>query len=466
MDILIIEPTGAICINPNLGAFVKLLCDNAFHVDIVSLENNYSQDWSYPNSNLILCKRGSLEGNIPCLRKLKSAYNLIIGVDQSIIAASVIAEQMSVPFGFVSYEILFADEAGVEYKTIEINACKNVSFAISQDETRAILVSREYGIPLEKIFCVPVSDGFERDIPKSDLLREHFNIPAGKKIALFSGAVTKRSMIDELLCEVNNWDSKWVLVLHSYIAFSKSEMRNFRKKYDTGKIYFSDLRITTIERLLNVMASADVGISFFTPNFSSKYECKNTLFMGLSSGKFAMYLKAGLPVIINEIGEMSNLVRQNDLGIVVQKMSQTNPSFLESMNIADLRDRCKKVYLRHFDFNRYSKGLLEIVKQSFETGTKRERNISVDPTSPLQRLSYINQLSYWFNQARDARTSKNYLLGQNIVSPNLLVWWLYKKVKAMAKKILRYEPRHFVLQFNDNLIGFYTSDISKQPSIE
>lgn len=436
-NILLIAATGTISINPNLGAIVRLLCDNSFHVDIVSLQKNCQQNWNYQNSSLIICNNGSLESNIHLFAQLKMEYHLVIGVDESIIAASFISNKMKIPLGFISYEILFADEAGSDYKSIEIEACKNVSFAIAQDKVRAYLVSKEYGIPIEKILRIPVSDEYVMDIPNKDILRKHFKIPQSKKIALFSGAVTKRSMIDDLLDAVKNWDDNWVLVFHSYAGFSRPVIKQLSRKYDTSKIYISNLIINTTDELVDVIASADLGIGFFTPSRTSIFEGKNMLFMGLSSGKLAMYLKGGIPVMINEVGEMSDLVRKYKLGLVVNSKSEINPAFLNNMDIAELKNRIKNVYLEYFDFNRYANKILNVVENSM-ANKDHNPSQSIFNADYMQDINVgqINQLIYWFNCAY-----------------NRSLIHIYNKSKIVIKIMIGYKSHP--IRLNDNLIEYY-----------
>lgn len=452
-NILIIEPTGAICINPNLSAIIKLLCDNSFKVDVISIKRKYQQEWNYPNSTLILCDQGSYELNVLQYEKLNEAYDLVIGVDQAITSASYVADKMKVPLIFISYEILFADEVGTNYKSIEIEACKNVSFAVAQDKVRGLLVSKEYNIPVEKIICIPVSDGFEGETPSNDFLRNHFQIPPDKKIALFTGSVSNKSMINELLGELVNWDESWVLILHSHFGFTKTQIARYERLYDLSKVYFSDLIINDIDDLLKVIASADVGIGFYTPTFETIYECKNMLFIGLSSGKFAMYLKAGLPVIINEVGEMSSIVRRHGLGVVVNRNSDINPVHLEESVFADLNRRSKEAYLKYFDFNKYSGDLLSAIRNCLDNKTVQFNN-GIDKDFLVENLGNINLQIQLINQQIKTLNSTDYVTGRNLLHFSFMKKWLYDKLKPFLKLLLHHQ--NFISQFNDNIIRHYS----------
>ena len=256
-----------------------------YHVDVLAIKGTgFSQDWSYPNSTLLLCDLSASEDRVfRTLERLHSSYSMVVGVDYGIVAAAKYAEKFAIPLAFISYEIFFADEIGLERKTDEINACKNVAFAVSQDVIRAYLTSREYGIPSESIIRMPVSDELNVHASKSNLLRGHFRIGADARIALYAGAVSEeRAMVEELLAEVPNWPSDWVLVLHSNRGFTGEQRSYFAREYDTSRVYFSDLSIEGAERLAEMTSSADLGIAFFKCNFSNRYTGKNILFIGLS----------------------------------------------------------------------------------------------------------------------------------------------------------------------------------------
>lgn len=455
--ILILEPSGAVSINPNLTAIISFLCEKGFHVDIVSTKRHYAQAEVCANSSLFLCVPGAYEENLEQYRNLKIRYDLVIGVDQAIVSAAFIAAKMGAPLAFISYEILFADEVGEEFKRAEIEACKNVSFAISQDRVRGYLVSREYGIPLEKILCVPVSGSARGDVGKTQVLRKHFRIAEEKRIAIFTGAVSGKSMIHELLSSVGQWPDDWVLVVHSYAGIRASDIGKFKRKHDLSRVYFSDMKIDSIDELLQVIASADLGVCLFKPSLETRYEGKNMLFIGLSSGKFSLYLKAGLPVMINEVGEMSELVRTHGLGRVVSSASDINPGFLDHMHPEDIRRRCRELCARCFDFDTFSADLLAAVTDCVNGARQIGTGRGIDPAAIQREIGQINRLSEWFNEVARIRISRSYKAGESMFHPASLAAWLYATAKPLLKKMLRRDGGDFIERFNTDIVRFYSS---------
>ena len=274
---------------------------------------------------------------------------------------------------------------------------------------------------------------------------------------MFTGAVSEKSMIEELLSTVSQWPDDWVLVVHSYAGIPASEIRKFGKKYDVSRVYFSDMKIDSFDELLRVIASADLGVSFFKPTLETRYEGKNMLFIGLSSGKFPLYLKAGLPVMINEVGEMSELVRTHGLGRVVSRVSDIDPAFLDQLNPEDTRRRCQELYATRFDFDAFSGDLLAAVTDCVCGVQRSGSGRGIDPASIEHEVGHINRLSEWFNSAARARSSRYYKTGESMFHLASLASWVYATAKPLLKRTLRRDGGDFINRFNTDIVRFYAS---------
>jgi len=149
-NILLVHPEGNINNNPNLFAIVELLCDDGYHVDLL-VKKNPTIDQSPYIKNL---RRFFFDDeNIDDVERLdKKKYSLIIGIDTGIVIAAKIARKLKIPYCYISYEIMFADEIGTEKKNDEIADCKDISFAICQDPVRSYFLSIENNISINKIF--------------------------------------------------------------------------------------------------------------------------------------------------------------------------------------------------------------------------------------------------------------------------------------------------------------------------
>lgn len=455
--ILLIEPTGAVSINPNLTAIIDSLCSDSFAVDVISTKRDFPQQAEHRDARLILCEKWSFAANLAQYEKLRPHYDLVIGIDQGIIAAAVIAKRLGVPLGLISYEIRFDDEVGAAQKAQEVDACAGVAFAIAQDHTRAYLLSREYRIPLHKILRIPVADGLRSPIPRSDDLRRHFQIPADTRVAIFAGKVTARSMISDLIEAAQHWRG-WALVLHSPSGFSKVDRKRWTGARSISNVYFSDLQLNTVAELQRIVASADVGIGFFTPVANDSYEGKNVLFMGLSSGKISMYLKSGLPILINEIGEMSELVRQHRLGGVVPWVRELDPDHYPDLTHPGARQRSEQFFAARLSFDLFEPEFRFVVREALD-GVQRRPYNEVGPPSLPADLAYIDRQTREFNSQRFGAFPAASLSDRFKRTASSLIPAITRKAKSIVKRHILQRESSFIVQFNTDLIRFFDARV-------
>ena len=163
---------------------------------------------------------------------VKNNYDLVIGVDRGIIPASFIAKMQNIPYGLVSYELYFAAETGHQFKKTEIDACKDLAFAVCQDTLRSSFLSKENNIPVGKILNVPVAGRSIKDGERTHVLHDLTGIDKNRKIALYIGEPTaKWAGFDELIESSDNWNDQWALVLHQrYGNYDQLALETIQKK--------------------------------------------------------------------------------------------------------------------------------------------------------------------------------------------------------------------------------------------
>lgn len=431
-NILLVHPEGNINNNPNLFAIVELLCNDDYHVDLFVKRNPIIDQNSYIKD----LQRFFLDDmNIDDVKRLdKKNYSLIIGIDTGIVIASKIARKLTIPYCYISYEIMFADEIGTEKKNDEIAACKNISFAICQDPVRSYFLSIENNISINKIFNIPVTGNYKKRHPKSDFLYEHLHIPKDKKIALFAGSISKWSMIGNIVKQTDSWPKNWVLVLHDRYGRELGSLSALIK--NRPQIYISSRSLKTPHDLEKLICSADVGIGLYQSSFKSAYEGKNLAFAGLSSGKLIAYLRFGVPVITNEIGQLSDCIRKYKLGQVVTYVNEINPEEIEK--IQNCRENCIEYFKGNLDFNLKSSQLLELISDSINGEIDNNKISSFNNDSSFSySKSHIEQIQYYFNLARDLENSKYYRLGYSLYNPKLIFNKSMKLIKSIVRKTIR-----------------------------
>jgi glycosyltransferase involved in cell wall biosynthesis len=409
-NILIIHPEGNINNNPNLFAIVELLCNNDYRIDILVRKNSAIDQSSHIDKLSFY-----FYTNIDIPRYVvKKKYSLIFGIDQGIIDASKLSKSRKTPICLISYEIMFADEYGLLKKKKEIEACKNISFAICQDPVRSYFLSRENSIPISRIFNIPVTSDSKKRYKKSYFLYNQLNIPRDKKIALFAGSISKWSMVEDIIRQSDLWPDNWVLVLHDRYGTTHNSITSLIK--NRPRVYNSAVTFNTTQELDKLICSADVGLGLYKSNFKSANEGKNLVFMGLSSGKLITYLKYGVPVITNEIGQLSDIIRENELGLVISNIGEINPAKIDT--IKSCRENCVAFFKEYFDFQKKGRQILELISDSINGSIDIKKIVSFNNDFHFEySLSHIKQIEHYFNLAKQTFNSKYYRLGYFLLNP-------------------------------------------------
>lgn len=435
--ILIIHPDSNAANNPNLFSVLELF-NNYYSIDLVQMKkSDIYQELFLGNVNIIFYYDSNQDAilNEDLIGYLtQQKYSLIIGVDLGIIPASIISMGNKTPYGLISYEIAFKDEIGEKDKYKEISACENLNFAICQDPLRSYLLSRENKIPLEKILNIPVASCYNGPYNKNNYLRVKFNIPNNKKIALYIGSMDTWTMIDVLINQVTNWPDDWVLVLHPRYGENQSLLKYYQKIVKLGlskKIFFSKEPFPDINDLEKIICSADLGIALYQNQLESKYIGKNIVFLGMSSGKIFSYMKYGLPVLVNNIINISDEITRNRLGFVALEHNQINPEFIDVSELNNYSNNCLRFYLEKIDFNIYKKSLLEVVKKVVEKDCPLSLIQACNDanTNHFNEYSYVKMIEKLLNNENqeidNLKRSYSYRIGRVITAP----------VKAVLKRL-------------------------------
>jgi hypothetical protein len=379
--ILIVHPEGNFNNNPNLSGIIELLCEIGYAVTILSVSKNFYQVAPCANASLLLQNKwvgkikeklcNSFE-NLDELRKYyrpfmmnMQKYDLVIGVDrQGVIEASLIADHLGAPYGFISYEIFFAEECGAHFKSAEIQACRNVAFVVTQDGMRAAHLCKENSIPLEKTVIIPVAGRGVKKAKKNHFLNTMLNISEDNRIALFAGALDERNMINEIVGGLSYWPTNWAVVLHGRYGRMDIQSLNVHGRLErldqASNLFFSTEAIPDIRQMSKLIHSADLGIAFSKPTFDSIYTGNNIKYLGLSSGKISLYLQHGIPVLVNEIGEMSDYVREYQLGFVIDELSDIE-CLLKDYHKGEWQQNCHEFFQEKLDLNVTSGPLLAVI---------------------------------------------------------------------------------------------------------
>ena len=362
--VLIIHPEGNLNNNPNLEAITRLLGARGNSIEVRSPQGPFHS--IAPHPNVCLTAQSPLRRKI--LQRLTESPSLswwtktllwlvlfetprpdlIIGIDrQGIVEASALGERYNIPYAYLSYEIFVTGECSIELKKLERRAAKNAAFAVAQDEMRARLLSEETGIPENQILRMPVAGTGVRPGHRTTTLNERLGIPLDKRIALSAGSVADWTMARELVQTLPDWPPNWVLVMHDRYGHVKSWLDAAQRQLPE-RLFLSRHPVATTFELEALLHSADLGIALYQPTYQDIYSGRNLKYIGMSSGKIATYLQHGLPIMINEIGEMADHVRRHNLGLVIREPGEI-ASNLAELDPEPSIDRCLKFFEEHLD---------------------------------------------------------------------------------------------------------------------
>lgn len=265
----------------------------------------------------------------------KNEYDLIFGVDViGVIAAQQYSKAKKTPFVYISFEILFRDEITDKYwlnvKNAELSASQEAEFIIIQDEERMQLLCNENDLEPHHMIFLPVSPEEGENLRDSNYLREKYSIPKNNKIVLHAGSFKHWSYAEELVNSIEDCPSNVTLVVNFKSAEENTYIRSLRDK-SLSNVVVTEGALDDDE-YHRMVASADIGLVLYKPSSISVYSNKNIKHIGLSSGKFSLYAKYGLPIISVGQKTYQSLLNEYKFGIDVSHFDDIYISMQSIMN--------------------------------------------------------------------------------------------------------------------------------------
>jgi glycosyltransferase involved in cell wall biosynthesis len=294
-----------------------------------------------------------------------SPYRCVIGVEpEGLWQATWLGRLIRVPVIYYSLELLLSPEASngsqKRSKKRETAFSRKARFVIIQDEERARLLANDNGIPIEQFALVPNAPlGPARRSP-SYYWNKRFGFPSDQRVVLHAGSIDQWTGIEEIVLSVRSWPEKWIFVVHSPSNAESSELvKRLRELAVPGRVFFS-LQPVTRQEYDMLVDGADIGIAFYVSTFGSAYTTENLKTLGLSSGKIAYYLRAGLPVIVNQAASISELLRRERCAIAVENGRNIGMAIAQiAQQYQDYSERAFHVFENYLDFGR---GFQEVIR--------------------------------------------------------------------------------------------------------
>ena len=248
-------------------------------------------------------------------------FDCVIGVDPDGLAlAHTIAR--GAPLAYFSLELLLSYELSTpvdrQLKVQERELSRQAEFVIVQDEARGKLLADDNDLPLDRLVLVPnAPPGPVRRMP-AGFWHSRFNLPPDTRVVLHAGSLGDWTGVEDLVQSATTWPDRWVFVVHTrYDAESSAYVERLRAQSDPERVFLS-LKPVPRQDYDALIDGADVGLAFYIPDPGSAFTQRNLLTLGLSSGKLAYYLRAGLPVVVNRDASIAGEVDRHEMGIAVQ----------------------------------------------------------------------------------------------------------------------------------------------------
>lgn len=273
----------------------------------------------------------------------KQKKHVLIGTDPPGLLAAFFASKItkdpyvySVQEIFLSADIKKAVDRLIKYLERKIN--KGALFTVEFDETRAALLAKDNSLPPESMLVVPNAPIGSANGERSSYLREKFNIPDDKKIALYTGGIADYNLTYEHIESIETWPENVVLVMHCWGSEEEiARLKKFAQKFNR-EIYFST-EMLPFQEIDQLYRSADIGFALYgDQDLNHKYA-------GLSSGKLFNFMQACVPVITNATPSCIKAVEKTGCGIYIKETSEIDKAIQEILeNQENFRQNCFKAF--------------------------------------------------------------------------------------------------------------------------
>lgn len=339
--IALVSPGPDISTNPTLVSLARRLADDGFAVDVyrpsdpgfpplrIDSPRLRLLDYPFGWSPVTLPRRAAF------LARLRSGDpQVILAVNPHGVAqVAPLARWTGTPLVYLSFEIFLWQELPRRHgwrrlKRREVAASRRADLVIVQDPARAAMLAAENGLDPATMMLVPVAPASTPQGPRGRLARDRFGIPDGRVVVLHSGSFEEWNDASALLRSLDAWPTDHVLLVHSR-TLPGPEQRKRMTANAARNVIFSTEPMGE-EEYDALVRSCDVGLVSYRATYASPYHGQNIATIGLSSGKFAHYMRAGLPTVTVRMRHLEDLRKRYPFGVDVDSAAGI-PDALRSM---------------------------------------------------------------------------------------------------------------------------------------
>ena len=291
-------------------------------------------------------------------------YDWFVGLDPvGLTAAAQLRAATGGRLAYLSVEVLpsaeITDVETAELKSAEQELSRCAELVISQDRERAELLLHDLPVSWDRVALLPNSPRGRARRRRTRACHELFDLPAATRVALYAGFIGEHAGLRSLIAGVEAWPHPWVLVVHAAphspaaaVAELQRSAAGPRVVVSTGALPYPDYE--------DLVDGADLGIALYHATGDSLVTGANVATIGLSSGKIAAYLHAGLPVVIRAQGAIVDIVESHRCGEVVDDGSEVGAAIARiAADLDGYGSRALAAFDRHLDIDGALQRLLD-----------------------------------------------------------------------------------------------------------
>lgn len=229
---------------------------------------------------------------------------------------------------YLSFEIFFKEELSGYYLTLknkEIKYSQLIDSLLVQDVVRRDLLFAENGftLPEDKVALIPVSPE-PIEVKEAVDIHKRFSIDKSMKLAVYSGSLGKWCGTDAIIeaFDKGYWPKGYHLVFHTRRSIREVDdyYNDIMRLANNPEIPFTlhAHPFEAFEDLAAFLKDFDLALALYYPNFDNPYYGKNMQEIGLSSGKFSMYMMLGIPTIVTACKTYNELIKKYKFGAVIE----------------------------------------------------------------------------------------------------------------------------------------------------
>jgi hypothetical protein len=294
-----------------------------------------------------------------------ATFDFVIGVDADGLELAA-AMGGGAPMAYYSLELLLSEElttpAERRLKEHERALSQRAMVTIVQDEARARLLAEDNDLDWQRVVLVPNAPLGPARRQRACIWHERFGLAEDRRVVLHAGSLGDWTGIGDLVASVPSWPEPWLLVVHTrYDGESSPYVERLRSRA-CERVLFS-LKPVARQDYDTLIDSADVGLAFYVPSNDSAYTQRNVQTIGLSSGKLAYYLRAGLPVVVNRAASIGSALEEAGCGLAVEDAGQVGHALAcIGGRYADFSLAALRFFDEHLDFLQAFDGVIDRIE--------------------------------------------------------------------------------------------------------